>query len=178
MPFVLSGITNRACAVFFLLLVTDASTQTKLSASRFLRVRKLALHVSCYFLFLPLSFIAYWSDFHLTYLPGYVLGPGENREYGIRHPRPSHASHISPPFLGPSQPVVVVAPDKPPGFPCNNTRGARTRTKSQQASPPPKAGRSVGDLVQRYGPAAQHDARGRAAVRLAAVWRGRAVLPT
>jgi hypothetical protein len=84
-------------------------------------------------------------------------GPRKNREQEVMYSRPGHATHVSLPIHGRPQPAVV--PDDP------RTRHARAKTER----PPPAAGRSVGDLVQRYGAVAECDARGRAAVLLEAV---------
>jgi len=84
-------------------------------------------------------------------------GPRKSREQEVRYSRPGHAARVSPPIHGRLQPAVV--PDDP------RTRHARAKTER----PPPVAGRSVGDLVQRYGAAAECNARGRAAVHLEAV---------
>jgi len=84
-------------------------------------------------------------------------GPRKNQEHEVTFPRPGHGARVSPPIHGPPQPAVV--PDDP-----------RTRhTRAKIEPPPPAAGRSVGDLVQRYPAAAQCDARGRVAVCLEAV---------
>jgi hypothetical protein len=84
-------------------------------------------------------------------------GPRKSREQEVRYSRPGHGARVSLPIHGRPQPAVV--PDDPP------TRHARAKTER----PLPAAGRSVGDLMQRYDAVAECDTRGRAAVRLEAV---------
>jgi hypothetical protein len=129
-PLVLYRIANRARGFSFFLFFLAGRNQTKLSASRFLRVRKLALHVSHSCLV-----GAFWMAGHrLTPL---CSGPRKNRGHGVGYSRLGDAARISPPIHRPPPAVVPRA-----------ARPHHTRAKTEPPPPPPCGSTSGGSRAR------------------------------